>query len=146
MNTCFTEKNASRVKVILRHAERRKIFLLTFIICVLLSPSGAVRVQAIDPVTIAILTPVALKCAEIAAPYVWRGLQNGGRHMLKVSENIIDFFRLPVGILQATLGAPFGLFSTGMKNIVSGTLAPFSLTLNVLLMPLAFSGMNLNST
>lgn len=97
-----------------------------------------------DPVTIAILAPVAVKCAEIAAPYVWRGLQNGSRHLLKMGENMIDLFRLPVGILQATLGSPFGFFSSGMKNIVSGTLAPLSLTLNTLLMPLAFSGLNLN--
>ena len=93
-----------------------------------------------DPVTIAILAPVAVKCAEIAAPYVWRGVQNGGRHLLKMGENIFDLFRLPVGILQATLGSPFGMFSSGMKNIVSGTLAPLSLTLNSLLLPLAFSG------
>ena len=97
-----------------------------------------------DPVTIAILTPVAIKCAEIAAPYVWRGLQNGGRHLLKMGENLFDLFRLPVGILQVTLGSPFGLFSVGMDNIISGIFAPFSLTLNTLLTPLAFSGLNLN--
>lgn len=73
-----------------------------------------------------------------------RGVQNGGRHLLKMGENIFDLFRLPVGILQATLGSPFGMFSSGMKNIVSGTLAPLSLTLNTLLLPLAFSGLNLN--
>lgn len=122
----------------------RKLFFIFLIGGILISPFASREVKAMDPVTIAILAPVAVKCAEIAAPYVWRGLQNGGRHLLKMGENMIDLFRLPVGILQATLGGPLGFFSSGMKNIVSGTLAPLCLTLNTLLMPLAFSGVNLN--
>lgn len=141
MNICFIEQSGHQTQ---RGACKFLVVLLIsgFFFAPIVSP----QVRAIDPVTIAILTPIAIKGAEIAAPYVWRGLQNGGRHMLKLGENIIDMFRFPVGFLQATIGAPFGLFSAGMKNIVSGTLAPFSLTLNVLLIPLAFSGMNLNST
>lgn len=122
----------------------RKLFFIFLIGGALVAPFTSREVKAMDPVTIAILAPVAVKCAEIAAPYVWRGVQNGGRHLLKMGENIFDLFRLPVGILQATLGSPFSMFSSGMKNIVSGTLAPLSLTLNTLLLPLAFSGLNLN--
>ena len=122
----------------------RKQILCLLIGGILISPFASREARAMDPVTIAILAPVAVKCAKIAAPYVWRGVQNGGRHLLKMGENIFDLFRLPVGILQATLGSPFGMFSSGMKNIVSGTLAPLSLTLNSLLLPLAFSGLNLN--
>ena len=121
-----------------------KLILCLLLGGILISPFASREARAMDPVTIAILAPVAVKCAEIAAPYVWRGLQNGGRHLLKMGENMIDLFRLPVGILQVTLGSPFGMFSSGMKNIVSGTLAPLSLTLNSLLLPLAFSGLNLN--
>ena len=141
MNICFTEQPGYQ-----RRRGPCKFLVVLLIAGFFFVPIASPRARAIDPVTIAILTPIAIKGAEIAAPYVWRGLQNGGRHMLKVGENIIDMFRFPVGFLQATIGAPFGLFSAGMKNIVSGTLAPFSLTLNVLLIPLAFSGMNLNST
>ena len=35
------------------------------------------KTYAIDPVTIAVLTPVAIKGAEVAAPYVARGLASG---------------------------------------------------------------------
>lgn len=122
----------------------RRLVLIILIGSILVLPLISPDVYAMDPVTIAILTPVAIKCAEIAAPYVWRGLQNGGRHLLKMGENLFDLFRLPVGILQVTLGSPFGLFSVGMDNILSGIFAPFSLTLNTLLAPLAFSGLNLN--
>ena len=33
----------------------------------------APEAKAIDPITIAILTPIAIKAAQIAAPYVLRG-------------------------------------------------------------------------
>ena len=97
-----------------------------------------------DPVTIAILAPVAVKGAEIVAPYVWRGVQNGERHLYRIGISLIDIFRLPVGVLQTTLGIPFNQFSPGVKNIIEGSLAPFNLILNVILLPLTFCGLNIN--
>lgn len=58
-----------------------KLILCLLIGGILISPFASREARAMDPVTIAILAPVAVKCAEIAAPYVWRGLQNGGRHL-----------------------------------------------------------------
>ena len=40
--------------------------------------------HAIDPVTIAILAPIALQAAQAARPYVVRGMINFGKGMLKV--------------------------------------------------------------
>lgn len=97
-----------------------------------------------DPVTIAILTPIAIKAAEIAAPYVFRGIQCGGVQLVKMGGNLIDLFRLPLGFLQTTVGIPFNQFSPGIRNIVRGALAPVNLAVDALLLPLAFCGMNAN--
>ena len=122
----------------------RKLTLSLLIGGILISPIITREVRAMDPITIAILAPVAVKCAEIAAPYVWRGLQNGGQHLYRIGINLIDIFRLPVGMLQATLGIPFNHFSPGIKNIIEGSLAPFNLIVNIVLLPLTFCGININ--
>lgn len=93
---------------------------------------------------ISILTPVAIKAAEVATPYVLRGLQCGGLHMIKMGTRIVDIFRLPLGILQITLGAPFNLFSDGIRNSMLGVLAPLNLLVDTLLLPLAFCGVTTN--
>ena len=80
---------------------------LFFLVCLVLFSD----VHAMDPVTIAILAPIAAKAAEVATPYVIRGLQCGGLHMVKMGTRLIDLFRLPLGLLQATVGIPFNLFS-----------------------------------
>lgn len=94
--------------------------------------------KAMDPVTIAILTPIAIKGAQIAAPYVIRGLVSGGNHMLSMGTDLINFFRLPLGVLQSTVGVPLGQFSNGVRNMVAGGVAPFKFTVKTLLLPLAF--------
>ncbi len=118
---------------------KKTIFILLFA-SLFFAPALTPRAEAMDPVTIAILTPLAIKGAQIAAPYVIRGLQNGAKHMLTMGEDFIGIFKLPVGILQATIGAPFGMFTAGAKNTVKGVVAPFKLTFKILLLPLAFFG------
>ena len=46
--------------------------------------SSAPEARAIDPVTIAILTPIAIKAAQVAAPYILKGLTNMGKASLKI--------------------------------------------------------------
>ena len=121
----------------------KKNFTITcvlFLLCILLFT----HTYGMDPVTIAILTPVAIKAAEVATPYVLRGLQCGGLHMIKIGTRIVDIFRLPLGILQITLGAPFNLFSDGIRNSMLGVLAPLNLLVDTLLLPLAFCGVTTN--
>lgn len=95
-----------------------------------------------EPVTIALLAPIAMKAAEKAQPYVLRGLKNGGSGMLTVGKDIIDIFRLPLGFLQGTLGMPFGYFKDGVKNVVLGSVAPFKMAFHTLLLPVKFCGVN----
>lgn len=104
----------------------------------------APRAEAIDPVTIAILAPIALKAAEVARPYVLRGLMSGGRHMLTMGVDILEILLLPLGILQMTLLWPFGQLASGMRNTFVGLIAPCKLALHALLLPVAFFGIGVN--
>lgn len=111
------------------------IFVLISTICII-----PAKTQAIDPVTIAILTPIALKAAEVMAPYVEKGLVEGGKGLLDVGVNACEILYLPLGVVQSTLGLPFGGLSSGLGNIGKGLWAPFKMTGNVLLLPIRFMG------
>lgn len=52
---------------------KRGILILLILFC-FAAPPFVREAQAMDPVTIAILTPIAIKGAQVAAPYVMRGL------------------------------------------------------------------------
>ena len=54
----------------------RMLLVILFTATLVFAP--APRAEAIDPVTIAILAPVALKVAQRASPYIIRSLQAGG--------------------------------------------------------------------
>ena len=95
------------------------------------------RVQA-EPVTMVILAPLALEGAKIASPHVITAMQNGGQQLLEIGKDLGNILRLPLGILQATLGAPVGLLGEGVDNIVIGMFAPFQLVGDVLILPFSF--------
>ncbi len=116
---------------------KRGILILLLALC-FFAPAWMPKAKAMDPVTIAILTPIAIKGAQIAAPYVLRGLISGANHMVLMGEDLINIFRLPLGIVQSTAGIPFGQFSNGVRNMAAGGLAPFKFTLKTLLLPVAF--------
>ena len=101
------------------------------------------KAEAMDPVTIAILAPIALKAAKIAAPYVLRGLACGGKGLLEMGGDVIDILRLPLGVVQPTLLWPFGLFGTGIDNMIQGGIAPFSLVWDTLVLPIKFFGVDI---
>ena len=56
---------------------------------------------------------------------------------------MLEIMLLPLGAVQATLGAPFGYLGTGVKNIGKGAVAPFKMVLNVLALPFCFFGVNI---
>ena len=118
----------------------RRNFLILILVAGLFMPFGAAKVQAMDPVTIAILAPVAIKAAEVMMPYVIQGLKNAGVHLMKMGLDIAGILKLPLGFVQATLGAPLGLFSDGLKNVIDGVLDPFQFTWHTLTFPLAIFG------
>ncbi len=107
--------------------------------------SSAPEARAIDPVTIAILTPIAIKAAQIAAPYVLKGLSNMGKASLKIFPDMLNIFKLPLGIGMTLLAWPFpGYFVKGISYTVQGFLAPFKLVFHTIMIPVAAFGINVN--
>ena len=109
----------------------RKTWILLLVLLCFAVPRAMPRVEAMDPVTIAILTPIAIKGAQIAAPYVMRGLMSGAQHMVSMGYDLVNFFRLPLGVLQVTVGIPFGQLGNGVRNMVAGGIAPFKFIIKI---------------
>ena len=118
---------------------RRNIFALLLAALVFI-PAVPSDVRAMDPVTIAILAPVAIKAAEVMMPYVIQGLKNAGVHLMKMGLDLAGILKLPMGVVQSTLGAPVGMFSDGVKNMIDGLLAPLQLVWHTVTFPLAIFG------
>ena len=113
------------------------ILLLALTLC---APGLMPRAEAMDPVTIAILAPVAVKAAQVAAPYVVRGIKCGALQMKKMSFDLAKILALPLGLCQMTVGAPFGYFKLGANNCWIGIQSPFKFVWDALMLPLAFTG------
>ena len=117
----------------------KRAMLILLLAAALLLP---VRARAMDPVTMAVFAPLALKAASIAMPYVMRGMQSGAVHSVKIGYDMVAIFRLPLGVGQTLLGWPFGYFEKGIKNTVVGAVAPFKLTWDIVLLPVALTGVS----
>ena len=116
---------------------KRRVLILLLVLS-FTAPPLMREAKAMDPVTIAILTPIAIKVAQRAAPYILRGLYSGGQQMLSMGKDLLDIFRLPLGAIQATAGIPLGQLGSGVQNMIAGGLAPFKFTLKALFLPLSF--------
>lgn len=73
-------------------------------------------------------------------PYVIQGLKNAGVHLMKMGLDLAGILKLPMGLLQATLGAPIGMFDSGLQNMLTGLTAPLQLVWHTLVFPLAIFG------
>ena len=76
-------------------------------------------------------------------PKLIKAISNMGRMGLKAGVEIINIFRLPLGIIQLTLLAPFGMFYSGLQNTVIGFIAPFKMAFYILLLPVSAFGIGL---
>ena len=129
--------------------ERKVIFMRRFILVSLAAAMVLLavpppKVQAIDPVTIAILAPIALQLANAARPYVIRGLVNLGKGLIRVGKDVVELVFLPYGLLKMTLGAPFGGFRSGLVYTVRGGIAIGKMVFHILILPLVMFGFNIN--
>jgi len=115
---------------------KRLLFILLTVFFCLFHVSKACA----EPVTMVVLAPLALEAAKQASPYVITALQNGGQQLLEVGRDVGNILRLPLGVIQVTLGLPFGMLGDGLDNIVTGFFAPFQLIGDVLILPLSFFG------
>lgn len=120
---------------------RRIVLVMLISIGLFTAPSDSGKLLAMDPVTIAILAPVAIKAAKVMMPYVIQGLKNGGVHLMKMGLDLAGILKLPLGLFQSTLGAPIGMFDSGLKNMFDGLMAPLQLVWHTVTLPLAIFGM-----
>ena len=121
---------------------RRQIKIHFLVLALLLIPMH--QAKAIDPVTIAILAPIALQLANAARPYVIRGLVNLGKGVIRVGKDVVELIFLPYGLLKMTLGAPFGGFRSGLVYTIRGGIAIGKIIFHVLILPLSIFGLNFN--
>lgn len=100
--------------------------------------------KAIDPITLAILAPIALKAAEAARPYVIRAGLNLGKGLLKIGKDSIGLLYLPYGLGKILFTSPWGGFRSGVVYTLRGLIAPCKMLLHVLLLPVYMVGVNVN--
>ena len=108
------------------------ILLLLFTGMSLFTP---LQIRAIEPSTFLTALPQAAQLAQTWSPQIFRAMGSTGTGLLKIGTAVFDIFRLPWGLLQSTLGAPFGFFDSGVQNMGKGLLAPCELVLQLLLLP-----------
>ena len=96
--------------------------------------------KAMDPVTIAVLAPIAIKAAKVMRPYIQRGLISGTKGLIQTGKDTLEILYLPWGVVQMTLGLPFGGLGPGISNVGRGLIAPFKVVADVLYLPLQFTG------
>ena len=96
------------------------------------------RAEAFDPVTLAILTPLAIQGAKILAPYVIRGLKNAAVVGLRSAKYFLKFFLVPVGLVECII-MPWRI-SAGLSHMGQGFIGLFCFAGNLCLIPLAIFG------
>ena len=103
------------------------------------------KVQAMDPVTIAILAPVAIKAAQAARPYIVSALINLGKGLIKILKNAFGLVYLPYGMGKMMFAWPWGGFRSGFIYTLKGLIAPFKMLFHVLLLPMYMVGLEINA-
>ena len=96
------------------------------------------KAEAFDPVTLAILTPLAIQGAKILAPYVMRGLKNVAVVGLRSAKYLVKFFLVPLVLIECII-MPWRI-STGISHIGQGFLGLFCFVGNLCLIPFAIFG------
>ncbi len=122
----------------------KRITILIVAIVMLFGSFGVTnyRARAFEPISMMLLAPVALKIAEFAEPHAMRAMKYSGKHGLKVGQDVIEIFCLPLGAVAVTAGAPFGFMKSGFKWLKTGFCAPFKLAFHLAMFPVALCGAN----
>lgn len=115
--------------------QRKRGFILIFVLLSLFAPPSMPDAHAFEPSTLITALPQAAQLAQTWSPQLIRTMGSTGTGLLKIGTAVFDIFKLPWGLLQSTLGAPFGYFDQGVQNMGTGLLAPCELVLQVLLLP-----------
>lgn len=122
---------------------RKSLLIMALLLAVTFYMTPRYEAEAMDPVTIAILAPIAIQVAKVVAPYIFKGLANMGVFMLKAGKPLLETFLLPCGIFELTLLAPWR-WRPGLIHIGQGILGPFKFCGYMLLVPLSPFGIGQN--
>ena len=96
---------------------------------------AAPSAKALDPATVSAAAPHAAALAAQWSPHLANTLTSTGQGLLKIGVSLVNTLRLPSGLIQCTLGAPFGYFTDGTDNCIKGAIAPCELVVQALLLP-----------
>jgi hypothetical protein len=112
-----------------------RLFLISALIFILYYTSEP-EAAAMEPVTIAMMAaPIVIPIVKAMIPYFVKGGVNFFTAMVDVFVDMSGFFLLPFGMLESTVGAPFGLFKNGLYNMGQGCLAPFKMGWSMIRVP-----------
>ncbi len=59
------------------------------------------------------------------APFITKGIQGAGGSVMGVVTESLNVIWIPIGVVECTLGAPFGGFKTGFGHLWQGICGPF---------------------
>ena len=118
----------------------RRTLIILLCTCVLFFSIPMPEAKAMDPVTIGILAPILLPYAVQLADYTLKGLIKTIPGWVNIGTQFFNILRLPLGLVQISLGFPFGLFGLGVNNIVQGVSAPFMVMKGIIQLPMYFIG------
>lgn len=96
--------------------------------------------NAIDPLTSSIGSAAAQEVAGDAVPLVTKGAGTILKSSFLIVKDALGVLWLPVGAVESTVGAPFGLFGHGVTNMVDGVAAPFKVAGHVIKLPFQLVG------
>ncbi len=113
----------------------RRVIAILVLSAALFGFFAAPRCHAMDPVTIAILAPILMPYAKQAASYALKALIRTGPGWVKCGKEMLNIFRLPLGLLQVTLLLPFGYGMDGLENIWDGLKAPVMMMFQFFALP-----------
>ncbi len=112
---------------------------VTILLLLMLYVLPAQKAQAFEPISMsivaAILLPYAIQFAKAAAPYVMKGATNFAGAMVDVFIDMAEMGLLPFGMMEASFGAPMGMYSLGTKHMGMGCLAPFKAMWSMMKVP-----------
>ena len=117
---------------------RRFLLILTIVLIGTFYFTPQPKAEAFDPVTLAILTPLAIQGAKILAPYVIRGLKNVALVGVRSAKYFIKFFLVPFGLIECII-MPWRI-STGLAHMGQGFIGLFCFVGNVCILPIAAFG------
>ena len=91
---------------------------------------------AMEPSMVAMLAPVVLQVIKVVLPLMVKGLKNMGAGLVDMGIEMLNFFRLPIGLFEISFLGPFGFFDDGLLDIVEGSIAPAKLIFYALTLPI----------